>query len=115
VKVRLGTATRRRFPVYGAAFIEAVHRFDSGLEIEHQHQGQHRERAHARSGHVDIALVQGECARVAERIGRPPRNLRIVTAMYPTAGMFWCVPTRLTAASRPFGQAIAWARKARAW
>jgi uncharacterized protein len=35
VKVRLGTATPGGgFPVYGAAFVEAVRRVDPGLEIE---------------------------------------------------------------------------------
>jgi uncharacterized protein len=41
------------------------------------------------AGTLDIALVQGEVVHEAlEGIGRPPAKLTIITAMYPTAGLF---------------------------
>ena len=91
VKVRLGTATPGGgFPVYGAAFIEAVHRFDPGLEIEAINtKGSTENVPMLEAGTLDIALVQGEVVHESlSGIGRPPADLRIVTAMYPTAGMF---------------------------
>ena len=91
VKVRLGTATPGGgFPVYGAAFVEAVHRFDPGLEIEQVNtKGSTENVPMLEAGTLDIALVQGEVVHESlAGIGRPPANLQIVTAMYPTAGMF---------------------------
>ena len=91
VKVRLGTATPGGgFPVYGAAFIEAVRRVDPGLEIEAINtKGSTENVPMLEAGTLDIALVQGEVVHEAlSGIGRPPADLRIITAMYPTAGMF---------------------------
>ena len=91
VKVRLGTATPGGgFPVYGAAFIEAVRRVDPGLEIEAINtKGSTENVPMLEAGTLDIALVQGEVVHEAlSGIGRPPADLRILTAMYPTAGMF---------------------------
>jgi TRAP transporter TAXI family solute receptor len=91
VKVRLGTATPGGgFPVYGAAFIEAVHRFDPGLEIEAINtKGSTENVPMLEAGTLDIALVQGEVVHESlSGVGRPPADLRIITAMYPTAGMF---------------------------
>jgi len=91
VKVRLGTATPGGgFPVYGAAFIEAAHRFDPGLEIEAINtKGSTENVPMLEAGTLDIALVQGEVVHEAlTGIGRPPANLKILTAMYPTAGLF---------------------------
>ena len=91
VKVRLGTATPGGgFPVYGAAFIEAVRRVDPGLEIEAINtKGSTENVPMLEAGTLDIALVQGEVVHESlSGIGRPPADLRIITAMYPTAGMF---------------------------
>jgi uncharacterized protein len=91
VKVRLGTATPGGgFPVYGAAFVEAVRRFDPGLEIEAVNtKGSTENVPMLEAGTLDIALVQGEVVHESlSGIGRPPADLRIITAMYPTAGMF---------------------------
>ena len=62
------------------------------------------------AGTLDIALVQGEVVHEAlSGIGRPPADLRILTAMYPTAGMF------VVAADSPYrritdllGKPVAW-------
>jgi TRAP transporter TAXI family solute receptor len=112
VKVRLGTATPGGgFPVYGAAFVEAVHRFDPGLEIEAINtKGSTENVPMLEAGTLDIALVQGEVVHESlSGIGRPPADLRIVTAMYATAGMF------VVRADQPYrritdllGKPIAW-------
>jgi uncharacterized protein len=112
VKVRLGTATPGGgFPVYGAAFIEGVHRVDPGLEIEAINtKGSTENVPMLEAGTLDLALVQGEVVHEAlSGIGRPPADLRILTAMYPTAGMF------VVAADSPYhritdlvGKPVAW-------
>ena len=91
MKIRLGTATPGGgFPVYGAAFIEGVHRFDPNLEIEAVNtKGSTENVPMLEAGTLDIALVQGEVVHEAlSGIGRPPADLKVITAMYPTAGMF---------------------------
>jgi TRAP transporter TAXI family solute receptor len=91
MKVRLGTATPGGgFPVYGAAFVEGVRRFDPTLEIEAIHtRGSTENVPMLEAGTLDIALVQGEVVHEAlQGIGRAPADLRVLTAMYPTAGMF---------------------------
>ncbi|MBL6615798.1 MAG: TAXI family TRAP transporter solute-binding subunit [Reyranella sp.] len=91
VKIRLGTATPGGgFPVYGAAFIEGVRRADPALEIEAINtKGSTENVPMLEAGTLDIALVQGEVVHEAlSGIGRPPANLKVITAMYPTAGMF---------------------------
>jgi TRAP transporter TAXI family solute receptor len=91
VKIRLGTATPGGgFPVYGAAFIEAVRRFDPVLEIDAVNtKGSTENVPLLEAGRLDIALVQGEVVHEAlSGIGRAPADLEIITAMYPTAGMF---------------------------
>jgi TRAP transporter TAXI family solute receptor len=91
VKVRLGTATPGGgFPVYGAAFIESVHRFDPALEIEAVNtKGSTENVPMLEAGTLDIALVQGEVVHESlDGIGRPPADLKVITAMYPTAGLF---------------------------
>ncbi|WP_296328875.1 TAXI family TRAP transporter solute-binding subunit [Reyranella sp.] len=91
LKVRLGTATPGGgFPVYGAAFVEGVRRFDPTLEIEAINtRGSTENVPMLETGALDIALVQGEVVHEAlQGIGRAPADLRVLTAMYPTAGMF---------------------------
>jgi len=91
VKVRLGTATPGGgFPVYGAAFVEGVRRFDPALEIEAINtRGSTENVPMLEAGTLDIALVQGEVVHAAlQGVGRAPADLRVLTAMYPTAGMF---------------------------
>jgi TRAP transporter TAXI family solute receptor len=91
VKVRLGTATPGGgFPVYGDAFIAAIKAQDPGLEIEAINtKGSTENVPMLEAGSLDIALVQGEVVHeVLSGIGRPPANLKVLTAMYPTAGLF---------------------------
>jgi TRAP transporter TAXI family solute receptor len=91
VKIRLGTATPGGgFPVYGAAFVDALRRVDPGLEIERLNtKGSTENVPMLEDGRLDIALVQGEVVHEAlSGIGRPPADLKVITAMYATAGMF---------------------------
>src|SRR5882757_7092268 len=91
VKVALGTATPGGgFPVYGAAFVDGIRRTDPGLEIEAINtKGSTENVPRLEAGTLDLALVQGEVMHEAlSGVGRPPANLKIITAMYPTAGMF---------------------------
>jgi TRAP transporter TAXI family solute receptor len=112
VRIRLGTATPGGgFPVYGAALVEGVRRTDPALEIEAINtKGSTENVPRLEAGTLDIALVQGEVVHEAlSGVGRPPANLRIITAMYPTAGMF------VVRADQPYrsiadlkGRPIAW-------
>jgi TRAP transporter TAXI family solute receptor len=91
MKIRLGTATPGGgFPVYGAAFVEGVSRFDPDLQIEAVNtKGSTENVPMLEAGTLDIALVQGEVVHEAlSGIGRSPADLKVITAMYPTAGMF---------------------------
>ncbi len=90
-QLRLGTATPGGgFPVYGAAFIAAVTEADAGLAIDAVNtKGSTENVPLLEAGRLDIALVQGEVVHEAlAGIGRPPSDLKILTAMYSTPGMF---------------------------
>jgi TRAP transporter TAXI family solute receptor len=89
--VTLGTATPGGgFPVYGDALAAAVNQTDESLEITTRNtKGSTENVPLLEAGTLDLALVQGEVAHESlSGIGRPPADLRIVTAMYSTAGMF---------------------------
>jgi TRAP transporter TAXI family solute receptor len=89
--IRLGTATPGGgFPVYGDAFVGAVHAADPDLRIEPRNtKGSTENVPMLERGELDIALVQGEVAYESlSGIGRPPADLKIVVAMYSTPGMF---------------------------
>jgi TRAP transporter TAXI family solute receptor len=91
VKIRLGTATPGGgFPVYGDALIAALRAQDRELEIEPINtKGSTENVPRLEAGTLDLALVQGEVVHEAlSGIGRPPANLKVLTAMYPTAGLF---------------------------
>jgi len=91
VKVTLGTATPGGgFPVYGDAFIAAIKAHDPALEIVPVNtKGSTENVPRLEAGTLDLALVQGEVVHEAlDGIGRPKADLRILTAMYPTAGLF---------------------------
>jgi TRAP transporter TAXI family solute receptor len=112
VKVRIGTATPGGgFPVYGDAFIAAVKAQDPALEIEPINtKGSTENVPRLEAGTLDLALVQGEVVHESlTGIGRPPANLKVLTAMYPTAGLF------VVRAGSPYrsiadlkGKSIAW-------
>src|SRR6516162_5498528 len=89
--VTLGTATPGGgFPVYGQAVAETINAVDQSLRVETRNtKGSTENVPMLEAGQLDIALVQGEVAHEAlSGIGRPPANLRIITAMYATPGMF---------------------------
>ena len=91
VKIRLGTATPGGgFPVYGDAFIAAIKAQDPGLEIEAINtKGSTENVPMLEEKRLDIALVQGEVVHeVLTGVGGPPVDLKIITAMYSTPGMF---------------------------
>ena len=112
MKIRLGTATPGGgFPVYGAAFVEAVRRGDPDLEIDAINtKGSTENVPRLEAGTLDIALVQGEVVHESlQGIGRPPADLKVLTAMYPTAGLFVVradSPYRTVADLR--GKPVAW-------
>jgi TRAP transporter TAXI family solute receptor len=89
--IALGTATPGGgFPLYGGAFAEAVNETDATLLVEPRNtKGSTENVPLLEAGKLDIALVQGEVAYEAlSGIGRPKSPLKIVSAMYSTAGMF---------------------------
>ncbi len=91
VVVVLGTATPGGgFPVYGKAFADTVNEFEPGLEIVPQNtKGSTENIPLLEAGKIDLGLVQGEVALEAlNGLGRPPADLRIITAMYASPGMF---------------------------
>ena len=91
VKLTLGTATPGGgFPVYGDAFIAALKAEDPMLTIEPVNtKGSTENVPRLEAGTLDLALVQGEVVHEAlEGIGRSRADLRVLTAMYPTAGLF---------------------------
>lgn len=89
--VTLGTATPGGgFPVYGEALAATINEVDGSLEVKTRHtRGSTENVPLLEEGRLDLALVQGEVVHEAlSGIGRPPADLRIVTAMYSTPGMF---------------------------
>ena len=112
-KLILGTATPGGgFPVYGAALIESLREADPTLAVEARNtKGSTENVPRLEAGTLDIALVQGEVVHEAlAGIGRPaPADLRVIVAMYATAGMFIVradSPARRVADLK--GQKIAW-------
>ena len=90
-KVILGTATPGGgFPLYGGAFAETVNETDPALAVEPRNtKGSTENIPLLEAGQLDIALVTGEPAYEAfEGIGRARSELKIISAMYSTAGMF---------------------------
>lgn len=89
--VVLGTATPGGgFPLYGGALADTVNETGKTLTVEPRNtKGSTENIPLLEEGKLDIALVTGEPAYEAfEGIGRPRTAIKIVTAMYSTAGMF---------------------------
>jgi TRAP transporter TAXI family solute receptor len=84
----LGTATPGGgFPLFGAAFAEAVNAQEPALRLEPRHtKGSTENVPLLEAGELDLALVAGELASAA--LARPGTPLRIVTAMYASPGLF---------------------------
>jgi uncharacterized protein len=91
VAVSLGTATPGGgFPVYGEALAAVITAQDGALDVRPRNtKGSTENVPLLEKGELDIALVQGEVVHEAlTGVGRSPADLRIVTAMYSTPGMF---------------------------
>jgi TRAP transporter TAXI family solute receptor len=89
--VTLGTATPGGgFPVYGQAVADTINEVDPTLEVRTRNtKGSTENVPLLEAGQLDLALVQGEVAHEAlTGIRRAPADLRILAAMYSTAGMF---------------------------
>ena len=87
----LGTATPGGgFPLYGNTFAEVMNEADPTLSIEPRNtKGSNENIPLLETGQLDIALVAGEPAYQAFMgIGRARTNLKILTAMYSSPGMF---------------------------
>ena len=84
----LGTATPGGgFPVYGAAFTEAINAQEPRLRIETRNtKGSTENVPLLEAGKLDLGLVAGELASAA--LAKPGTELRIVAAMYSSPGMF---------------------------
>ena len=91
VSLILGTATMGGgFEVYGESLAWTIAAVDPLLVVEpRKTAGSLENVALLAAGEIDLALVQGEAAHEAftANAGKDS-NLRIVAAMYPTAGMF---------------------------
>jgi hypothetical protein len=90
--VVLGTATPGGgFPLYGKAFADAINETDPTLFIETKNtKGSTENIPLLEEGKLDLGLVQGEAAHDAFMGSKTkkPAKLKIIAAMYPTAGMF---------------------------
>jgi len=84
----LGTATPGGgFPLYGAAFSDAVNAQEPRLRIEPRNtKGSTENVPLLATGKIDLGLVAGELASAA--LAEPGAELRIVAAMYSSPGMF---------------------------
>jgi TRAP transporter TAXI family solute receptor len=87
----LGTATQGGgFPLYGNAFAEVMGQADPTLSIQPRNtMGSAENMPMMEKGQLDLGLVAGESFYQAlQGIGRPPLKLKVLAAMYGTAGMF---------------------------
>jgi TRAP transporter TAXI family solute receptor len=84
----LGTATPGGgFPVFGAAYSEALNAQEPRLRIETRNtKGSTENVPLLEAGKIDLGLVAGELASAA--LAKPGTQLRIVAAMYSSPGMF---------------------------
>jgi uncharacterized protein len=89
--ITLGTATPGGgFPVYGAAFAQTINEADPSLQIITKNtKGSTENIPLIEVGELDIALVTGEpFYEAVNGIGRSKADLKIITAMYSSPGMF---------------------------
>jgi TRAP transporter TAXI family solute receptor len=89
--ISLGTATPGGgFPLYGGAFADIINEADPSFSIAPRNtKGSNENIPLLETGGLDIALVAGEPSYEAFMgIGRPRTNLKILTAMYSSPGMF---------------------------
>lgn len=91
VKVVLGTATKGGgFQLYGQHLVEVLNAIDSSLKVEEMAtKGSKQNLPLLEKGKIDIGLVEGNAAREAlDGMGGNPANLKVLSVMYPNAGMF---------------------------
>src|SRR5216684_2965713 len=92
IVISLGTATPGGgFPLYGNAFAEVMNAADPALSIAPRNtKGSNENIPLLEKGQLDIGLVAGEPSYEAFMGlgGRPKTNLKILTAMYSSPGMF---------------------------
>ena len=89
--ISLATATPGGgFPLYGNAFAEIMNDADPTLSLLPRNtKGSNENIPLLEADSVDIALVAGEpCYEAFMGIGRSPTNLKILTAMYSSPGLF---------------------------
>jgi uncharacterized protein len=87
----LGTATPGGgFAVYGQAIADTLRETDPTLTTQLEATGGSTQNIPLlEASKLDLALVEGTVAYEAlDGIGRPPADLRLVAAMYPSPGMF---------------------------
>jgi len=86
--VILGTATPGGgFPLFGAAYAEALNAAEPALRIETRNtKGSSENLPLLEAGAIDLGLVAGEYASAA--LAQPGTGLRIVAAMYSSPGLF---------------------------
>ena len=111
-EVILGTATPGGgFPLFGGAAADTINETDPSLLVTPRNtKGSGENIPLLEEGKLDIALVAGEPAYEAfAGIGRSPSNLKILTAIYSSPGMF------VVRGDSPFrsvrdlvGQSVAW-------
>ena len=90
-EIILGTATPGGgFPLFGAAAADTINEADPSLHVVTRNtKGSGENIPLLEEGKLDIALVAGEPAYEAfAGIGRPPSDLKILTAIYSSPGMF---------------------------
>ena len=89
--VTLGTATPGGgFPLYGQAVSDAINAADATLDVQPRNtRGSTENVPLLEEGKIDLGLVTGEVMHEAlAGIGRPKANLRVLSAMYSSPGMF---------------------------
>jgi hypothetical protein len=76
--------------VYGQAVADTINEADPSLFVQTRNtKGSTENVPLLEAGQIDLGLVTGEVAHEAlSGVGRPPADLRILSAMYSTAGMF---------------------------
>ena len=112
ITISLGTATPGGgFPLYGNAFAEIMNAADPAISILPRNtKGSNENIPLLEQDQVDIALVAGEPAYAAfNGIGRDKSNVKILTAIYSSPGMFAVKPdSSYQSVQSLLGQPIVW-------
>ncbi|TAJ24345.1 MAG: TAXI family TRAP transporter solute-binding subunit, partial [Reyranella sp.] len=90
-KLRIGTgAEGAAFLLYGTALVDGLKSTGFGLDIANKPtRGTLENVPLLEKGELDIGFVSGEVTHeLLAGVGRPPSRMKIISVMYPTAGMF---------------------------